>query len=147
MRPIILSWFGLLICASASNAQTTVDLRANHTVPTGDYAAFLLSEAYRLHVEAGRSEITPVIMFNPENMNVIDFHIISSEDDLAVARVKVDETVAWIRRIGMPLLERRISARMSDANFRVYYLVPEAAGSPQALLAWHDGVQIVPGRK
>src|SRR5262245_16116100 len=117
-RLVILSLFCALSSTATVNAQTTADLRAPQTVTTGDYAALLLSEAYKLHARSRGLETTPIIMFNAENMNVIDFYVLSSADNLTTARARVDETVAWIRRSGRPLLERRLDARISDASFR-----------------------------
>src|SRR5262245_29496480 len=79
-RKIMTACCALVICASAANAQTTkVDLRNSQPVTTGDYAAFLLSEAFRLHAQTQGLQRTTSIMFNPENMNVIDFQVVSSE--------------------------------------------------------------------
>lgn len=112
---------------------------------TGDYAAFLLDQAYRLHANA-QVQTAPVIRYNSENMNVIDFHIISADAEPSAARQQVDDTVEWIRRVGIPLVERRMNVRMSDDDFRIYYLVPKRGSAPQALLAWHAGEYLQPAR-
>lgn len=142
----LLSCCLILLAAVPAAGQRPADLTAPHTVSAGDHAALLLTEAFKLGREAGELRTTPVIMFNPVNMKVVDIHLIESDADMTVARGKIESVVQWLERAAIPLLERHMNIKTTNANFRVYYLVRKDAGPPEVVIAWHDGKYMTLGR-
>jgi hypothetical protein len=143
---ILILCYATLTTAIPAEAQDKADLTATHTVTAGDYAAFLLSEAFKFRIATGETDAKPIIVFNPVNMQVIDINLIESERNVNVARLKIENLVKWIQKDAIPLLERHMKVKTTGANFRVYYLARKDAGPPEVVMAWHDGEYLTPGR-
>lgn len=127
--------------AAQAAAQSAPNLTAPYSMTSGDYAATLLSEVFKLDANLDAS---PVVVFTPQ-ANAIDVELFGSQGTVEGARTRINAAWAFIQKIFLPYLKGRISLALTNQNFRIYYLhFSHFSGKSQLILTWNKGQLVVP---